>query len=691
MSLSLLPIFRPSCSILWDRANFFKNVESEHPLNRNRASFLLVALSSGLAACSGAQPPPATPHAGTAADAGALAQAAPASEETAAIPIFADDAKWGARLAPVTIVAFEDFQCPFCARAAETLSKVQAEFGPDKLRVVFKHAPLPFHPNARPAAEAAEGVRALGGDGAFWRFYASAFAEQRDLSPESYAKWAAAAGVDPQAIAKGSPAWTAKVDRDLDVGKKLGVDGTPSFAVNGHFVVGAQPLEAFEKVVKDELAKATALAATGVAPDAVYATLAAVNLKEELAEAQKRQAEEDKPDTNVYKVPLGKSPALGDKNAPVTIVEFSDFQCPYCRAVEETLKSVREKYGKDVRLVWKNNPLPFHPRAEPAAELALEARAQKGDAGFWAAHDALFASQEKLADADLLAIAHDLKLDPAKVKDAIQKHKHAAAIEDDALEGDDFGAQGTPHFFVNGRRLVGAQPLEAFTALVDDELAKGRALAAKGVAPGAMYEAMTKDGLGPAEPEKKAFPPPPADAPTRGAATAKVVVQEFADFQCPYCEHVEPALDELLKSYAGKVKLVWRNMPLPATMHPDAELAAEAALEAQAQKGQAGFWKMHDLLFAHQKDGGLKRAALDGYAAELGLDMAKWAAALEGHTHKAAVEADQATAQAADINGTPSFLVNGYALSGAQPYGRFRQLVERALAEGVKPAAASKK
>jgi protein-disulfide isomerase len=122
-------------------------------------------------------------------------------------------------------------------------------------------------------------------------------------------------------------------------------------------------------------------------------------------------------------------------------------------------------------------------------------------------------------------------------------------------------------------------------------------------------------------------------------------------------------------------------------MHPDAELAAEAALEAQAQQGQAGFWKMHDLLFAHQKDGELARAALDGYASQLGLDMTKWAAALDGHAHKAQVDTDKAAADAAKFEGTPAFAINGYVVSGAQPYARFRQLVERALAEGGKPAA----
>jgi protein-disulfide isomerase len=609
----------------------------------------------------------------------------------------ADDATWGARTAPVTIVAFEDFQCPFCSRAADTLAKVQAEYGEAKLRVVFKNLPLSFHDNARPAAEVAEGVRALAGAQAFWRFYTLAFASQSDLGPAAYAKWATAVGVDAAVLAKGSPAWSAKIDRDLALAQKLGIDGTPAFLVNGEMLSGAQPLEAFEQIVNDQLSKAKALTDKGVAADKVYATLTEAAIAEQMALAAKMKADAEKPDTNVYKVPVGKSPVRGDKAATITVIEFSDFQCPYCKLAEETLSALRTKYGADVRLVWKNAPLPFHPRAEPAAELAMEARAEKGDAAFWAVHDAIFAQQDKLADEDLLAIAKAQKLDTAKVKAAIEKHTYAESIAEDSDLADDFKAEGTPHFFVDGRRLVGAQPIEEFTAIIDADLEKVKALAAQGVAPSAMYEALTKDGRG--DIEKSDVPDAPAGAPARGAKDAPVVVQEFADFQCPYCARAEPAIAEVEKAYGAKVKLVWRNFPLPPQMHPDAQLAAEASLEAQAQKGEGGFWKMHDLLFANQQtDGGLKRPALDGYASKLGLDMKKWAAALDGHTHKAEIEADQKAADDAKITGTPTFAINGYVISGAQPYAKFRRVIDRALADraptahpkGAKPAAAAK-
>jgi protein-disulfide isomerase len=643
----------------------------------NRVQALASISLSLLLACGGAPPPPKAPTPAPTAAVPVTAPVATApSEDGAKVPIALDDATWGNRDALVTIVTFEDFQCPFCARVAPTIEKLEAEYGPDKLRVVFKNLPLPFHANARPAAEAAEGARALGGNAAFWKFAASAFADQKSLGADAYAKWAHDAGIDATAFADPAraKAWSAKIDRDLEVARKVGVDGTPAFFINGAMVSGAQPAEAFEQIITAAMSQASALVAKGTPQDQVYAKATEANY-----EAPKEE-EADAPDTHVYRVPIGSSPVRGGKDAPVTIIELGDYQCPFCRRVEDTLGQLRGKYGDKVRFVWKDAPLPFHDRAEPAAELALEARAEKGDAGFWAAHDALFAAKG-LADADLEGIAHDLSLDVVKVKQAIAKQTHDKAIDADGEVADGFGASGTPHFFINGRRLVGSQPVEKFAAVIDEELAKAAALAAKGVPAAGMYDALTKDGVGMAAPEKKASPALPKGAPSRGDAKAKVVVQEFADFECPFCKMAQESMDKLLAAYPGRVRVVWRNMPLT-SIHPDAQLAAEASLEALAQKGTAGFWKMHTLLFANQRvDGGLQREALDGYAKQLGLDMKKWAAALDGHTHKDEVDVDVHAADAAGLQGAPAFFINGYFLDGAQPYKSFKRAVERALAE----------
>ncbi len=117
-------------------------------------------------------------------------------------------------------------------------------------------------------------------------------------------------------------------------------------------------------------------------------------------------------------------------------------------------------------------------------------------------------------------------------------------------------------------------------------------------------------------------------------------------------------------------------------MDPDAPLAAEAALEAFAQKGSEGFWRMHDILFENQaRPGGLGRDQLEKYAADIGLDVTAFRAALDNHVHKAQVDADSAAVDAAGITGTSGFVINGYFISGVQPYTKFRRLIDRALAE----------
>ena len=175
----------------------------------------------------------------------------------------------------------------------------------------------------------------------------------------------------------------------------------------------------------------------------------------------------------------------------------------------------------------------------------------------------------------------------------------------------------------------------------------------------------------------------PANAPARGNMNAKVTIVEFSDYQCPYCKRAEDSVNEVMKNYNDKIKFVWRNMPL--SMHPDAPLAAQAAMEAYKQKGNDGFWKMHDLLYANQPSGekqdGLKREAMDGYAQSLGLDMGKWKTALDTQSHKPEVDADAKAGNDAGITGTPAFVINGYFISGAQPFPKFKKLIERALAE----------
>ena len=163
-------------------------------------------------------------------------------------------------------------------------------------------------------------------------------------------------------------------------------------------------------------------------------------------------------------------PEIGGKDAPVTIVEFSDFQCPFCSRAEPVLKQVREKYGDKVRLVYMDFPLGIHDHAIDAASAGRCA----GEQGkFWPFHDAMFADQSKLAPADLKATAKKVGLDSAKFDECFDKGKYKTAVESDLTEGHDLGIEGTPAFFINGRPLNGAQPLDKFQSTIDDELATG--------------------------------------------------------------------------------------------------------------------------------------------------------------------------------------------------------------------------
>ena len=164
-------------------------------------------------------------------------------------------------------------------------------------------------------------------------------------------------------------------------------------------------------------------------------------------------------------------PAKGPATAPVTIVEFSDFECPFCARVVPTLDQVKEKYGDQVRIVFRQYPLDMHPNAAKAAEASLCADEQ---GKFWEMHDAMFADQKKLAVADLKATAGTLGLDAAAFGSCLDSGKHAPRVKADMKAGTLAGVSGTPALFVNGRFLNGAVPFETIAEVIDEELARAK-------------------------------------------------------------------------------------------------------------------------------------------------------------------------------------------------------------------------
>jgi protein-disulfide isomerase len=165
-------------------------------------------------------------------------------------------------------------------------------------------------------------------------------------------------------------------------------------------------------------------------------------------------------------------PALGASAAPVTIVEFSDFQCPFCQRVAPTLKRVRETYGDKVRIVWKDFPLTqIHPQAFKAGE-AGHCAAEQGK--FWEYHDRLFANQQALQLDDLKKYAADLGLDAARFNACVDSSKYGDRVREGVSQGSRLGVNSTPTVYVNGRLLSGAQPYETFVAVIDEELSRSK-------------------------------------------------------------------------------------------------------------------------------------------------------------------------------------------------------------------------
>ncbi len=166
------------------------------------------------------------------------------------------------------------------------------------------------------------------------------------------------------------------------------------------------------------------------------------------------------------------APALGPAGAPVQIVEYSDFQCPYCAQVAPVVRRLAEHYGDQVRIAFRNFPLPNHPDAPKAAEAAHCAHVQ---GKFWEYHDRLFANQKALMPDDLKRYAAELGLDQAKFATCLDGGTFAGVVQADLRDGRGAGVSATPTFFVNGRLLSGAQSFEAFQRVIDEELARADA------------------------------------------------------------------------------------------------------------------------------------------------------------------------------------------------------------------------
>lgn len=597
--------------------------------------------------------------------------------------------------APVTLVEFSDFLCPYCFRhTTQTAPALLLEYGSSgEVNFVFRDFPLAgLHPQA-PAGHAAAGCVAEQGAALFWAYHDALFRDQQewaDLADASgyLATTAEEVGVDPAAYREcvESGRTAAAVDASVTEIQGFGFSGTPSFRLvdnrsgAGYDLVGAQPLEAFQASL-DAVIAGEAPAGLTVAADAT---------------SQKPMAFSADPavQDSYQGLPVGFTPEghpyIGNPDAGVTVEEFSDFLCPFCfRHTTETAPALLDQYGADVQFVFRDFPLAsLHPTA-PSGHTAAVCVGEQGAAFYWAFHNSLFFNQQLWAGLSdptpyLAETVAQIGADLDAYQGCMDSGRAAPVVAARVGEGEAAGFSGTPSFrFVandtgDTYRLVGAQPLETFQTYLD-------ALLAGDVPPEAVANEeqsaqlplwASAAGLAP-DPERPGYTV--AADPYKGDPAAPVVVVEFSDLQCPACRshavEVQPALDEAFVE-TGDVMWVFKHFPLP--VHRQAPAAAAAA---ECAGDQGAFFEMERRLFETQDEWSVEPPDARFYelATGLGLDPVAFGDCLAGRGSLERVLADLYDGTGL-IASTPTFFIlfggQGRRLEGALDVSTFADVLQ---------------
>jgi protein-disulfide isomerase len=384
------------------------------------------------------------------------AQIIAATLAVAAISVAAErpTAVRGSSSAPITILVFSDFESFPCARSASVIDGLLQQTR--DVRVIFKHAPAASNPNAMLAHEAA---LAGGAQGKFWEMHDTLFENQTHLTRADLLGYAKSLGLDLAAFERALDNHTYRpiVERDLAEAAGLGVTTTPTFFVNGRRLVGPQGYASLGAVIESLLA--------GVPPDK--------RVQAELVAAGPAQ-----------QIDLRSAPTRGPATAPISLVEFSDFECPFCAITAPVVRQLLLAYPSQLRFAFKHYPLPMH-KESPLAHEASLAAADQGK--FWEMHDLLFATQAKWVQArssakaaesepvptlrdDLIAKAAQLNLDVPRFTKDLDTHRFKPQVDQDRQEGNRLGVDGTPYFFINGHAISGGASLEDFKHLIDAAL-----------------------------------------------------------------------------------------------------------------------------------------------------------------------------------------------------------------------------
>ena len=382
-----------------------------------------------------------------------------------------DSATRGPDDALVTVVEFSDFRCGACRDAQKTMAEILTLY-PGELRLVYKH----FVIFGDPSLLASLASMAAGAQGQFWamhdRIFTGDTTEIKEPLVDGYARdlgldmgrWRADVG------AAQSP-FVDTLIAEMTLAETLSLNGTPTFFVNGRPMPYTGKTVDVIRVLDDEIKRAKQAVADGAPRETLY---------EQLIAKGRREADV------AFPVGLGHTGLTrGKDDALVTMVLFEDFQCGYCAKLSAIVEQLETEFGDDLRIVFRHLPLGRHDDATLAHEAAQEAAAQ---GKFWEFHDLLYAHQADLGRGALDKHARSLGLQMKKFRRALDDGHHAVAVVADMQAGHNLGINGTPTIFINGEKVVGAQPIGVFRAVIEVKLAEAKQLLEQHVPRAKIYE-----------------------------------------------------------------------------------------------------------------------------------------------------------------------------------------------------------
>jgi len=350
----------------------------------------------------------------------------------------------GSETAKLKIEQFSDFFCPYCKKQSDVFNELREKY-PDQIQMTFRHFPLSGEPGAGtfPLHEASV---CAAEQGKFWEFHDFIFQSNERVTVDSVSQGVGLNDADLKACMQAERG-RSQVLGDLADAQTRGVNGAPTFFMNGEKITGMRPFNYFAEKLDPELS----------------AKLAA-----------ERKARKEELESRINFSEAGR-PAQGPEQAPVTIVEFSDFHCFFCQKLNPTMEQIMQDYAGKVRRVWRHFPLPIHPQA-PFAHVASECAHAQGK--FWEFHNLVFVnpSQARTPE-DFNRIAGELGLDMTQFVSCSENDATKKIIENDVLMGFSKSIGSTPSILINGELFVGAKPIEKLKEIIDQKLSDVQATA----------------------------------------------------------------------------------------------------------------------------------------------------------------------------------------------------------------------